>query len=159
MCVDFSSKIYFWELSLFNEAIFKWNLKNFNEQLAHSTARYRWWTLLATSQRSPLTSQLLCVWLAVSNAHFPVLSWKPSESVKMKISTAHISKTKTNFSKIPSKLFSGLQNLVIEINLSRRSSWPLSYIKILKNSIHSEWFSEIVSSFKNFDLNFSYSLA
>ena len=23
--------------------------------------------------------------------------------------------------------------------------------------IHSEWFSEIVSSFKNFDLNFSYS--
>ena len=53
---------------------------------------------------------------------FPVLSQKPSESVKTKISTAHISKTKTNFSNIPSKLFSGLQNLVIEINLSRRFS-------------------------------------
>ena len=78
------------------------------------------------TQRSLLTSQLLCVWLAVSNAHFPVLSRKPSESVKTKISTAHISKTKTNFSKIPSKLFSGLQNLVIEINLSRRFSWPLT---------------------------------
>ena len=53
---------------------------------------------------------------------YPVLSRKPSESVKTKISTAPISKTKTNFSKIPSKLFSGLQNLVIEINLSRRFS-------------------------------------
>ena len=80
---------------------------------------------LQGTQRSLLTSQFLCVWLAVSNAHFPVLSQKPSESVKTKISTAHISKTKTNFSKIPSKLFSGLQNLVIEINLSRRFSWPL----------------------------------
>ena len=80
---------------------------------------------LQETQRSLLTSQLLCVWLAVSNAHFPVLSRKPSESVKTRISTAHISKTKTNFSKIPSKLFSGLQNLVIEINLSRRFSWPL----------------------------------
>ena len=80
---------------------------------------------LQGTQRSPLTSQLLCVWLAVSNAHFPVLSRKPSESVKTKISTSHFSKTKTNFSKIPSKLFSGLQNLVIEINLSRRFSWPL----------------------------------
>ena len=81
---------------------------------------------LQGTQRSPLTSQLLCVWLAVSNAHFPVLSRKPSESVKTKISTAHISKTKTNFSKIPSQLFLGLQNLVIEINLSRHFSWPLS---------------------------------
>ena len=77
------------------------------------------------TQRSSLTSWLLCLWLAVSNAHFPVLSRKPSESVKTRISMAHISKTKTNFSKIPSKLFSGLQNLVIEVNLSRRFSWPL----------------------------------
>ena len=82
---------------------------------------------LQGTQRSPLTSQLLCMWLAVSNAHYPVLSRKSSESVKTKISTTHISKTKTNFSKIPSKLFSGLQNLVIEINLSRRFSWPLSF--------------------------------
>ena len=84
---------------------------------------------LEGTQRSPLTSQLLCVWLAVSNAHFPVLSRKRSESVKTKISTAHISKAKTNFSKIPSKLFSGLQNLVIEINLSRHFSWPLNTIE------------------------------
>ena len=78
------------------------------------------------TERSSLTSRLLCLWLAVSNAHFPVLSRKPSESVKTRISMAHISKTKTNFSKIPSKLFSGLQNLVIEVNLSRRFSWPLN---------------------------------
>ena len=39
--------------------------------------------------------------------------------------TADISRTKTNFSKIPSKPFSGLQNLAIEVNLSRRFSWPL----------------------------------
>ena len=69
-------------------------------------------------QRSSLMTRLLCVWLAVSNAHFPVLSRKPSESVKTRISMAHISKTKTNFSKIPSKLFSGIQNLVIEVNLT-----------------------------------------
>ena len=84
---------------------------------------------LQGTQRSSLTSRLLCVWLAVSNAHLPVLSWKPHESVKTRISMAHIkyiSKTKTNFSKIPSKLFSGLQNLVIEVNLSRRFSWPLN---------------------------------
>ena len=37
----FHPRIYFWELSLFNEAILKPNLKNFNEQLAQSTARYR----------------------------------------------------------------------------------------------------------------------
>ena len=83
---------------------------------------------LQGTQRSSLTSRLLSVWLAVSNAHFPVLSRKPSESVKTRISMAHISKTKTNFSKIPSKLFSGLQNLVIEANLSQRFSWPLSKI-------------------------------
>ena len=100
-----------------------WRISTSNWHIAQ--ARYRWWTLLARSQRSPLTSQLLSVWLAVSNAHYPVLSRKPSESVKTKISTAHISKTKTNFSKIHSKLFSGLQNIVIEINLSRRFSWPL----------------------------------
>ena len=47
---------------------------------------------------------------------------KPSESVKTKISTAHISKAKTNFSKIALKLFSGLRNLVIEANLSWRFS-------------------------------------
>ena len=78
------------------------------------------------TQRSCLTSRLLCVWLAVSNLYFPVLSRKPSESVTTKISTAHISKTKTNFSKIPSKTVSGLHNLGIEINLSRRFSWPLT---------------------------------
>ena len=96
---------------------------------------------LQGTQRSPLTSQLLCVWLSVSNAHFSVLSRKPSESVKTKISTAHFSKTKTNFSKIPSKLFSGLQNLVIEINLSRRFSWPLTNSSQFQ--IHWEWGDDI----------------
>ena len=79
------------------------------------------------TQRSCLTSRLPCVWLAVSNAYFPVLSRKPSESVKTKISTAHISKTKTNFSKIPSKLFSGL---AMKVSLSWPFSWPL------KNDCH-----------------------
>ena len=41
---------------------------------------------------------------------------------KTKISTAHISKTKTNVSKLSSKLFSGLQNLVIDFNLSQSFS-------------------------------------
>ena len=52
---------------------------------------------------------------------------------------AHISKTKTNFSQIPSKLFSGLQNLVIEVNLSRRFSLPLnskSFLEIYKRATH-----------------------
>ena len=49
--------------------------------------------------------------------------------------TADISRTKTNFSKIPSKPFSGLQSLAIEVNLSRRFSWPLK--------LSSTWIKEI----------------
>ena len=120
-----SSKISFWELSLFNEAIFKSNLKKFNDHLAKSTEVVVDKSYMQRTQRSCLTSWLLYVWLAVSNAYFPVLSQKPSESVETKISIAHISKTKTNFSEIPSKPFSGLQNLAIEVNLSRRFIWPL----------------------------------
>ena len=62
--------------------------------------------------------------LGVTRGIERIFSHPFSESVKTKISTAHISKTKTNFSKLPSKLFSGLQNLTIEVNLSRRFSWP-----------------------------------
>ena len=36
-----SSKVFFWELSLFNEAIFKSNLKNLIDHLAQSTVRCR----------------------------------------------------------------------------------------------------------------------
>ena len=46
--------------------------------------------------------------------------------VKTKIPTAHISKTKTSFSKIPSKLFLGLQNVAIEVNLFQRFISPLN---------------------------------
>ena len=53
--------------------------------------------------------------------------------------TADISRTKTNFSKIPSKPFSGLQNLAIEVNLSRRFSWPLKSEKKYKNRRQAEY--------------------
>ena len=53
--------------------------------------------------------------------------------------TADISRTKTNFSKIPSKPFSGLQNLAIEVNLSRRFSWPLTWEFFSKHSFSPIW--------------------
>ena len=121
-CVDYSSKISFWELYLFHEAIFKSDLKNPNDQLEQSSR-----TLIdksSVARNSKIVSDVtapLRVTRGIERT-FPLLSRKPSESVKTKISTARISKTKTNFSKIPSKLFSGLQNLVIEVNLSRRFS-------------------------------------
>ena len=43
-----------------------------------------------------------------------------------------------------------LINFVYIWNIFRSSICQLSYIKILRNSIHSEGFSEIISSFSNF---------
>ena len=60
-----------------------------------------------------------------------IFSRRFSETLKTKVSTDHISRTKTNFSKIPSKLFSGLQNLAIEVNVSRRLMITNSNIRVL----------------------------
>ena len=110
-----SFKISFWKLPLFNEAISKSHLKNSSDHLVQNTHTEN--PKIVFDVKAPLR---------VTRGMERTLSCpssEPSESAKTKLSTVHISRT--NFSKIPSKPFSGLQNLAMEVNLSRRFSWLL----------------------------------